>query len=82
MAWAASVPSSFADTPPARVDGKNLRVSFIGHASVLLQTGGLNILIDPVWSERVSPFDFVGPKRVNDPGIAFEALPKIDVVLV
>src|SRR5262245_44159736 len=82
VAWAGSVPSSFADTPPARIDGKNLRVSFIGHASVLLQTGGLNILIDPVWSARVSPFDFVGPKGVNDPGIGFDALPKIDVVLV
>jgi len=82
VAWAGSVPSSYADTPPARVDGKNLRVSFVGHASVLLQTGGLNILIDPVWSERVSPVDFAGPKRANDPGIAFDALPKIDVILV
>jgi L-ascorbate metabolism protein UlaG (beta-lactamase superfamily) len=81
-AWAGPAPSSFVDTPPARVDGKALRVSFVGHASVLLQTGGLNILIDPVWSERVSPFDFVGPKRVNDPGIALDALPKIDVILV
>ena len=54
----------------------------MGHASLLLQTAGLNILIDPVWSERVSPVSFAGPKRVNDPGIAFEALPPIDVVLV
>jgi len=82
VAWAGAAPSSYVDTPPARVDGKNLRVSFVGHASVLLQTGGLNILIDPVWSERVSPVDFIGPKRVNDPGIAFDALPKIDVILV
>jgi L-ascorbate metabolism protein UlaG (beta-lactamase superfamily) len=48
----------------------------------LIQTGGLNILVDPVWSIRASPFSFAGPKRHNDPGIAFEALPKIDVVLV
>ena len=82
VAWAGSAPSSFADTPPARVDGAALRVSFVGHASLLMQTGGLNILVDPVWSERVSPVDFVGPKRVNDPGIAFDALPKIDVILV
>ena len=53
-----------------------------GHASLLLQTAGLNILIDPVWSQRVSPVSFAGPKRVNDPGIAFDALPPIDVVLV
>ena len=65
-----------------RVDGDKVRLSFVGHASWLIQTGGLNILIDPVWSMRVSPFSFAGPKRHNDPGIAFEALPKIDVVLV
>jgi L-ascorbate metabolism protein UlaG (beta-lactamase superfamily) len=49
---------------------------------MLLQTAGLNILLDPVWSNRASPFRFVGPKRVNDPGIAFADLPPIDVVLV
>jgi L-ascorbate metabolism protein UlaG (beta-lactamase superfamily) len=76
------VPSQHSDTPPARVDGAKARLSFVGHASWLIQTGGLNILVDPVWSERVSPFTFAGPKRHNDPGIAFDALPKIDVVLV
>jgi L-ascorbate metabolism protein UlaG (beta-lactamase superfamily) len=81
-AWDDWVPSPYADHPPERVEGRNLRVSFIGHASLLVQTAGINILIDPVWSDRVSPIDFVGPKRVNAPGIAFEALPKIDVVLV
>ena len=40
------------------------------------------MLIDPVWAERASPFSFVGPKRVNAPGIAFDDLPKIDAVLV
>jgi L-ascorbate metabolism protein UlaG (beta-lactamase superfamily) len=80
--WPAAVPSPFADAPPERVDGRGLRVCFVGHASLLVQTAGLNILVDPVWSERVSPLDFVGPKRVNDPGIPFDLLPKIDVVLV
>jgi L-ascorbate metabolism protein UlaG (beta-lactamase superfamily) len=80
--WPASVPSPFADSPPARIEGRALRVSFVGHASLLVQTAGLNILIDPVWSERVSPVDFVGPRRVNEPGIPFALLPKIDVVLV
>ena len=37
----------------------------------------INIVVDPVWSMRVSPFSFAGPKRHNDPGIAFEKLPKI-----
>jgi L-ascorbate metabolism protein UlaG (beta-lactamase superfamily) len=59
-----------------------LRLSYVGHASVLIQTAGLNILLDPVWSKRASPFHFAGPKRVNDPGIVFADLPPIDVVLV
>ncbi|MFL6805373.1 MAG: MBL fold metallo-hydrolase [Xanthobacteraceae bacterium] len=82
ITWSDWVPSPYADEPPARIDGRTLRMSFIGHASLLVQTAGLNILIDPVWSDRVSPIDFVGPKRVNAPGIAFDALPKIDVVLI
>src|SRR6202022_1707892 len=56
--------------------------SFVGHASWLIQTAGLNILVDPVWSMRASPFTFAGPKRHNDPGIAFDKLPDIDIVLV
>jgi L-ascorbate metabolism protein UlaG (beta-lactamase superfamily) len=80
--WPEWAPSSHADTPPARVDGDTVRLSFVGHVSWLIQTAGLNILVDPVWSERASPLSFAGPKRRNDPGIAFEALPGIDVVLV
>jgi L-ascorbate metabolism protein UlaG (beta-lactamase superfamily) len=80
--WPDWAPSPHADTPPARVEGEKVRLSFVGHVSWLIQTASLNILIDPVWSERASPLSFAGPKRRNDPGIAFEALPKIDVVLV
>jgi L-ascorbate metabolism protein UlaG (beta-lactamase superfamily) len=82
-AWPSSLPSPFApDRPPAAVDGDAMRIAYIGHASFLVQMRGLNILIDPVWSERASPFSFVGPKRVNPPGIAFDALPRIDRVLI
>src|SRR5258708_3101187 len=80
--WPEWAPSPYADTPPARVGGGEWRISYVGHASFLLQTAGLNILIDPVWSERCSPVSFAGPKRVNAPGIAFAALPPIDAVLV
>ncbi|WP_407177889.1 MBL fold metallo-hydrolase [Bradyrhizobium sp. STM 3562] len=80
--WPKWAPSPFADKPPPRVDGGKVRLSFVGHVSWLIQTSGLNILIDPVWSARVSPFAWAGPRRHNDPGIAFEALPQIDVVLV
>jgi L-ascorbate metabolism protein UlaG (beta-lactamase superfamily) len=80
--WPEWAPSPYSDTPPARVGGPEWRISYIGHASLLIQTAGLNILIDPVWSERCSPVSFAGPKRVNAPGIAFASLPPIDVVLV
>ncbi|MCA1454866.1 MBL fold metallo-hydrolase [Bradyrhizobium sp. BRP22] len=82
VAWPDWVPSPYADTPPPRVEGDKMRLSFVGHVSWLIQTAGLNILVDPVWSLRASPFSWAGPKRHNDPGIAFEALPEIDVVLV
>jgi L-ascorbate metabolism protein UlaG (beta-lactamase superfamily) len=82
VAWPAWVPSPHADTPPVRVNGEKVRLSFVGHASWLIQTAGLNILIDPVWSMRASPVGWAGPKRHNDPGIAFDALPPIDIVLV
>jgi L-ascorbate metabolism protein UlaG (beta-lactamase superfamily) len=81
-AWPEWAPSSYADTPPPRVEGDRVRLSFVGHVSWLIQTSGLNILVDPVWSDRASPFSFAGPKRHNDPGIAFDALPPIDTVLV
>jgi L-ascorbate metabolism protein UlaG (beta-lactamase superfamily) len=80
--WPEWVPSPHADIPPPIVNGAKARLSFVGHASWLIQAAGLNILVDPVWSPRASPFGWAGPKRHNDPGIAFESLPKIDVVLV
>ena len=77
----------FTDTPPAppppqRVRDGRLRATFVNHATVLLQMDGVNVLTDPVWSERVSPFSFVGPRRHRPPGVRFEDLPPIDVVLV
>lgn len=70
------------DQPPQRVRGNQLRVSFVGHVTVLLQTQGLNILTDPVWSDRASPLSWIGPQRVHPPGIRFDDLPPIDLVLV
>jgi L-ascorbate metabolism protein UlaG (beta-lactamase superfamily) len=68
--------------PPSRVEGAEMRVTWIGHATVLVQTGGLNILTDPIWSKRASPFSFVGPSRARKPGVRFEDLPRIDLVLI
>ena len=80
--WPDRYPSPHSDTPPKRVTGDALRVSFVGHATMLLQMEGLNVLTDPVWSERCSPVSWAGPKRKNDPGVAFENLPPIDLVLL
>jgi L-ascorbate metabolism protein UlaG (beta-lactamase superfamily) len=66
--------------PEARVDGT--RITLVGHATVLIQIGGLNLLTDPVWSDRCSPVQFAGPKRVCAPGVRFEDLPPIDAVLL
>jgi hypothetical protein len=57
-------------------------ITFVNHATFLIQTGGITILTDPVWSERASPFRRIGPKRVRNPGVAFEDLPTIDIVLL
>lgn len=68
--------------PPSEVTGDRLRVTFINHATTLIQTAGMNILTDPIWSERCSPIGWAGPKRAAPPGIRFEDLPRIDLVLV
>jgi L-ascorbate metabolism protein UlaG (beta-lactamase superfamily) len=57
-----------------------IRITFVNHSTFLIQVDGLNILTDPVWSKRVSPFGWLGPKRMKLPGIRFEDLPKIHVV--
>lgn len=75
-------PPAFRDVPPARVEGARLRVSCIGHASFLVQTQGVNLLIDPVFSRRASPVAFAGPKRFTPPGIALDDLPAIDAILI
>ncbi|HEY2229341.1 MAG TPA: MBL fold metallo-hydrolase [Xanthobacteraceae bacterium] len=79
---------------PARVETKGVHrlhepraadevaITFVNHATFLIQTGGTTILTDPIWSERASPFRRIGPKRVRRPGVAFAELPPIDVVLL
>lgn len=67
--------------PAPRVDGQAMVATWIGHATMLVQTQGLNILTDPIYAEKAGPFGF-GPQRVARPGVAFADLPKIDVVVV
>ena len=66
------------ETPPAT----GLRVTWLGHATNLIELDGHRVLTDPVWSERASPFTWVGPRRWYTPRIALEALPKIDAVII
>jgi N-acyl-phosphatidylethanolamine-hydrolysing phospholipase D len=57
-------------------------MTWVGHATMLVQANGLNVLTDPVFSERASPVQFAGPKRAQPPGLALAQLPPIDVVLI
>jgi L-ascorbate metabolism protein UlaG (beta-lactamase superfamily) len=68
--------------PAERVMGKDLVITMVGHASLLIQTEGLNIITDPIWSKRASPISFLGPARYRDPGVLFDDLPPIDIVLI
>ena len=68
--------------PPYQVGPGQMRVTFINHATTLIQLDGVNILTDPIYSWRCSPFDFVGPRRTRPPGTRFEDLPRIDAVVI
>lgn len=62
--------------------GDSLVITWIGHATFLIQIGGLNILTDPNLSDRASPVSWAGPRRVTRPGLTVEQLPRIDAVLI
>lgn len=68
--------------PPERVGGNRLLVTWIGHATMLVQTAGCNILTDPFLSARASPVSFVGPKRVRPPALTSQTMPPIDMILL
>ena len=77
-----SFPRCASDVAHPRAAPDRLSATWVGHSTVLLQVSGLNVLTDPVWSERASPVSFAGPKRWVPPGVAFEDLPPIDLVLL
>jgi L-ascorbate metabolism protein UlaG (beta-lactamase superfamily) len=66
----------------ATAPASGLRVTWFGHSASLIELDGFRVLVDPVWEERASPFEFMGPKRFFEPTMALDALPKIDVVLI
>ena len=79
--WPAQVPLLPSPPPPAPRAGE-IVATWIGHSTFLLQTALGNILTDPVFSDRASPLQWAGPRRVHPPGLAFAALPPVHVVLL
>jgi L-ascorbate metabolism protein UlaG (beta-lactamase superfamily) len=80
--WPEHIENKPYPAPGGEVAAGSVDVTFIGHACFLVRLPGLTVLTDPVFSERCSPVSFAGPKRVRAPGLALEALPKIDLVLL
>jgi L-ascorbate metabolism protein UlaG (beta-lactamase superfamily) len=68
--------------PPRGFESSGLRTTVVNHSTVLLQQRGINILTDPIWSERASPVSWIGPRRRRNPGVSWEDLPPIDTVLI
>ena len=80
--WPSWVDAPPAAKPPGRVEGDRVVVTVINHATALIQADGKNVLTDPIFSMRCSPVSFAGPRRVCDPAIAFDDVPRIDLVLL
>lgn len=78
--WTKSYEKSNHPKPVASSD--RLVITFVNHSTFLIQWNDLNILTDPIWSERCSPFSFAGPQRMKPPGIPFDELPEIDMILI
>ena len=78
--WPRVVPATAGLKPEASVAG--LRLTHIGHSSLLIQANGTNMLLDPVWAKRASPLRWLGPDRRNAPAVAFNDLPPIHAVLI
>src|SRR5262245_40995221 len=94
-AWRAGAPAAPSSATPSIVPDLGLiqsnatagarmvpTVTWIGHATVLAQLGGLNVLTDPIFSTRASPLSFVGPTRAQKPGLWLHELPHVDLVLI
>jgi L-ascorbate metabolism protein UlaG (beta-lactamase superfamily) len=80
--WPRWVDTPVAPEPPERVGRHETAFLLVNHSTLLLQAAGWNVLTDPIWSRRCSPLPFAGPHRVHAPGLRFEDLPPIDVVLL
>jgi N-acyl-phosphatidylethanolamine-hydrolysing phospholipase D len=77
-----SFPTATPSISRPHADAGELAATWIGHSTVLLQVGGLNILTDPVFSQRAFPVQWAGPRRIMDPAMSIDALPPLDIVLL
>ncbi|MGH7701106.1 MAG: MBL fold metallo-hydrolase [Gemmatimonadales bacterium] len=68
--------------PAPRAGRDELVLTWVGHSTFLIQVGGLNLLTDPMWSARAFPVQWAGPRRIVPPGVALDALPPLDAVLL
>ncbi len=78
--WPDRIPARPAQPVAAVTSGA--RITLIGHASVLIQLDGVNVLADPVWAEHIGPIGPLGPRRFQPPGIRFDDLPPIHAVVI
>lgn len=77
------IPSNFSyPQVDQKIEPKKPKVTWVNHSTFLVEVDGLHLLTDPIWSNRCSPVNFVGPKRHHPPGISLKKLPKIDIVLI
>lgn len=81
-AWPSWVETNDREIPPSAVKNEQIRVTFIHHSSFLIQVDNLNILTDPIWSNRCSPIRWLGPSLVKPPGLYLDELPQIDIILI
>ena len=80
--WPEWIEDPVRPVPPKQVENGKLRITHINQATILIQINGVNILTDPIWSERASMVSWAGPKRVRAPGVKMEDLPRIDYILI
>jgi len=80
--WPGQVANTARPNLALPLGASDIALTFVNHATFLIQLPGCAILTDPVWSERVSPVSWAGPARIRKPGVDFNALPKIDLILI
>ncbi len=80
--WTKNMDIEYAPAPEANPNPDTVKITFVNHSTFLIQYKGVNIITDPIWSKRTSPFQWAGPERMRPPGIRFEDLPKIDLVII